>query len=97
MPYISASDVKTAESGVLISSLIKTPACTVLRPKVSFCCLTLYTLVCVLLSSQQKQCLVKDTLQTEMSDVRLDEVQVFVSVVVLLLQCADGVALWTEG
>ena len=35
----------------------------------------------------------KDTLQTEMSDVRLNEVQMFISVVVLLLQCADGVTL----
>lgn len=38
-------------------------------------------------------CSLKDTLQTETSDVRLDEVQVFVSVVVLLLQRADGVTL----
>lgn len=44
----------------------------------------------------QKQYFVKDTLQTEASDVRLDEVQVFVSVVVLLLQCADGVTLRSE-
>lgn len=35
----------------------------------------------------------KDTLQAEASDVRLDEVQVLVFVVVLLLQRADGVAL----
>lgn len=38
----------------------------------------------------------KDTLQTETSDVGLDEVQVLVSVVVLLLQCADGVTLRTD-
>lgn len=38
----------------------------------------------------------KDTLQTEMSDVRLDEVEVLVSVVVLLLQRADGVALRSD-
>lgn len=31
-----------------------------------------------------------------MSDVGLDEVQVFVSVVVLLLQCADGITLRTH-
>lgn len=35
----------------------------------------------------------KDTLQAETSDVRLDEVEVLVLVVVLLLQRADGVAL----
>lgn len=35
----------------------------------------------------------KDTLQAKTSDVRLDEVQVFVPIVVLLLQCADGIAL----
>lgn len=42
----------------------------------------------------------KDTLQAEASDVRLDEVQVLVSVIVLLLQRADGVALrrgWQVG
>lgn len=38
----------------------------------------------------------KDTLQTETSDVGLDEVQVLVSVVVLLLQCADRVTLMTD-
>lgn len=38
----------------------------------------------------------KDTLQAEMSDMRLDEVQVFVSVVVLLLQRADGVTLMSD-
>lgn len=38
----------------------------------------------------------KDTLQTEVSDVRLDEVKVFVSVVVLLLQRADGVTLRSD-
>lgn len=37
--------------------------------------------------------LVKDTLQTEASDVGLDEVQVFVSVIVFLLQRADSVTL----
>ncbi len=47
-------------------------------------------------SQERKQCLVKDTLQTEASDVRLDEVQVFVSVVVLLLQRADGVTLRSD-
>lgn len=35
----------------------------------------------------------KDTLQTETSDVELDEIQVFVSVVVLFFQCADSIAL----
>lgn len=35
----------------------------------------------------------KDTLQTEVSDMRLDEVKVLVSVVVVLLQRADGVTL----
>lgn len=38
----------------------------------------------------------KDTLQAETSDMRLDEVQVFVSVVVLLLQRADGVTLMSD-
>lgn len=40
--------------------------------------------------------LLKDTLQAETSDMRLDEVQVFVSVVVLLLQRADGVTLMSD-
>lgn len=35
----------------------------------------------------------KDTLQTETSDVELDEIQVFVSVVVLFFQGADSIAL----
>lgn len=39
----------------------------------------------------------KDTLQAETSDVGLDEVEVLVSVVVLLLQRADGVALGGDG
>lgn len=38
----------------------------------------------------------KDTLQAETSDMGLDEVQVFVSVVVLLLQRADGVTLMSD-
>lgn len=38
----------------------------------------------------------KDTLQAETSDVRLDEVEVLVLVVVLLLQRADCVALEVE-
>lgn len=45
---------------------------------------------------EETQHLVKDTLQTEVSDVRLDEVKVFVSVVVLLLQRADGVTLRSD-
>lgn len=38
----------------------------------------------------------KDTLKAETSDVGLDEVQVLVSVVMLLLQCANGVTLMTD-
>lgn len=49
-----------------------------------------------LFSFRQDEFLLKDTLQAEASDMRLDEVQVFVSVVVLLLQRADGVTLMSD-